>query len=105
MERTQASAAIQALPKRAGGDEKELLRVVDAVIDYISKQGCRYFVGPFETTIEGDAETLWKILKGAEEVCYQEGSDEVALYIKFASNRKKGVLGIEEKTSKFAGRF
>ena len=47
-----ASVAIQVLPK-ADNDE-ELIRIVDEVIAYIRSTGLNYYVGPFETTIEGD---------------------------------------------------
>ena len=47
-----ASIAIQVLP--AVDNDKELVRIVDEVIDYIKSSGLRYEVGPFETTIEGE---------------------------------------------------
>ena len=39
-----ASVAIQVLPKVT--DDKELIRIVDEVIDYIKSTGLNYFVGP-----------------------------------------------------------
>ena len=57
-----ASVAIQTLPK-AENDE-ELVRIVDEVIDYIKSTGLNYYVGPFETTIEGeDYDQLMDIVK------------------------------------------
>ena len=50
-----ASVAIQSLP--AAKNDDELVRIVDEVIDYIKSTGYHYYVGPFETTIEGDANT------------------------------------------------
>ena len=47
-----ASVAIQVLP--AMENDRELCRVVDAVIDYIRSTGLNYYVGPFETAIEGE---------------------------------------------------
>ena len=47
------SVAIQYLPLDAATDE-EVCRIVDAVIAYIDSTGIDYFVGPFETAIEGD---------------------------------------------------
>ena len=46
-----ASVAIQVLPSVQ--DEDELIRIVDEVIAYIKSTGLNYYVGPFETTIEG----------------------------------------------------
>ena len=47
-----ASVAIQVLPKVDSDDE--VIRIVDAVIAYIKSTGLNYFVGPCETSIEGD---------------------------------------------------
>lgn len=47
-----ASVAIQVLPDVHNNDE--LIRIVDEVIDYIASTGLNYYVGPFETTIEGE---------------------------------------------------
>ena len=49
-----ASVAIQVLPKAENDDE--LIRIVDDVIDYIKSTGLSYYVGPCETSIEGDYE-------------------------------------------------
>ena len=47
-----ASVAIQVLPNVQ--DEEEVIRIVDEVIAYIRSTGLNYYVGPFETTIEGE---------------------------------------------------
>lgn len=49
-----ASVAIQVLPE-VKGDENELIRIVDEVIAYIKSTGLNCYVGPFETTIEGES--------------------------------------------------
>lgn len=51
-----ASVAIQVLPSVQ--DEEEVIRIVDEVIDYIKSTGLNYYVGPCETSIEGDYDTL-----------------------------------------------
>ena len=48
-----ASVAIQVLPSVQ--DEDELIRIVDEVIAYIKSTGLNYYVGPFDTTIEGES--------------------------------------------------
>ena len=48
-----ASVAIQVLPDVS--DSKELVRIVDEVIAYIKSTGLNCYVGPFETTIEGES--------------------------------------------------
>ena len=46
-----ASVAIQSLPEAA--NDEELIRIVDEVIAYIKSTGLNYYVGPFETAIDG----------------------------------------------------
>ena len=47
-----ANVAIQVLPSVLEDDE--IVRIVDAVIDYIKGTGVEYYVGPCETAMEGD---------------------------------------------------
>lgn len=39
--------------------ENQIYPVVDKVIDLIAKSGVKYEVGPMETTMEGDIDTLF----------------------------------------------
>jgi uncharacterized protein YqgV (UPF0045/DUF77 family) len=94
----EASMAIQVLPKTGSGDE--LLRIVDAVIAYIKGTGLTSFVGPFETTVEGDFDTLCRIAAEAQKVCLREGAESVSTYIKFVYNPREGVWPIDFKVSK-----
>ncbi|MDR0878276.1 MAG: thiamine-binding protein [Treponema sp.] len=95
----QASIAIQVLPRTASGEE--VLRIVDKVIAYIKGTGLNNFVGPFETTVEGDFDTLMDIAKECQLICIREGAESVSAYIKTAYNPKAGIWSIEEKTAKF----
>lgn len=94
----EASVAIQVLPKV--GDTKEVVRIVDKVIEYIAASGLKYFVGPFETTIEGDYDTLMDIVKECQLICIKEGARGVSSYVKISLN-PEGVLTIDEKTEKY----
>lgn len=91
-----ASVAIQVLPKVEGD---ETLRIVDAVIAYIKSSGLRYVVGPFETTIEGDYDTLMEIVRQCALICVREGAPSVMSYVKISYN-PNGVWTIDEKTAK-----
>ena len=51
------SVAIQVLPNVQ--DDEEVIRIVDEVIAYIKSTGLNCYVGPFETTIEGDYDQHW----------------------------------------------
>lgn len=75
-----ASVAIQTLPE-AKNDE-DLIRIVDEVIDYIKSTGLTYYVGPFETAIEGDYDELMDIVKECQHIAIRAGAPSVAAYIK-----------------------
>ncbi len=93
----EASVAIQVLPKVS--ETKETVRIVDKVIEYIASTGFKYVVGPFETTIEGDYESLMEIVKECSKICIREGAPSVMSYVKISIS-PKGVLTIDEKTEK-----
>ena len=71
-----ASVAIQTLPE-AKNDE-ELIRIVDEVIAYIKSTGLNYYVGPFETAIEGDYDEQMDIVKECQHIAIRAGAPSVA---------------------------
>jgi len=101
MNQPQASLAIQVLPKASSGDE--LLRIVDKVIEYIKSTGLVFFVGPFETTVEGGFDTLCSVAKQCMCICITEGAESVSAYTKFVYNPNGGVWSISQKTGKYHG--
>jgi uncharacterized protein YqgV (UPF0045/DUF77 family) len=92
-----ASVAIQVLPQVGGGD---LIRVVDEVIAYIKSTGLNTYVGPFETTIEGDYDKLMDIVKRCQLICIEAGAPSVMSYVKINYAPQDGVLTIDQKVSK-----
>ncbi|MDR2767680.1 MAG: thiamine-binding protein [Treponema sp.] len=97
----EASLAIQVLPKTASGEE--LIRIVDAVIAYLKGTGLTTFVGPFETTVEGDFEKLCEVARESQLLCIREGADSVSAYMKWAYNPRGGVWSIDKKVAKHHG--
>lgn len=93
-----ASVAIQVLPN-VNGDE-EIIRIVDAVIDYIKSTGLNYFVGPCETSIEGDYDELMEIIKQCQKVAVAAGAKSVSAYVKINYRPEGEVLTIEKKVTK-----
>ena len=95
----QASVAIQVLPGVA--DTDELVRIVDEVIDYIKSTGLHYYVGPFETTIEGESyDQLMDIVKECQHVAIRAGAPSVSAYVKIAYKPEGGVFTIDQKVTK-----
>ena len=93
-----ASVAIQTLPEAK--DDEELIRIVDEVIAYIKSTGNNYYVGPFETTIEGDYDEIIHIVKECQNIAVKAGAPSVAAYIKVSYKPEGDVLTIERKVSK-----
>ena len=95
----EASVAIQSLPSVL--DDDELCRIVDEVIAYIASQGYPYFVGPFETTIEGPYDELMDIVKECQHIAIKAGAPAVAAYVKVSYKPEGEVLSIEKKIGKY----
>ena len=94
-----ASVAIQVLPDTK--DTDELIRIVDKVIDYIASTGYNYYVGPFETTIEGESyDELMTIATNCQKVAVKAGCESVSAYIKVVYRPEGEVLTIDKKVSK-----
>ncbi|UZT83031.1 thiamine-binding protein [Caproicibacterium sp. BJN0003] len=94
-----ASVAIQVLPN-VDSDE-EVVRIVDEVIAYIKSTGVSYYVGPFETTIEGNYEELMEIVKNCQYIAIKAGCPQVSSYVKIAYKPEGGVLTIAQKVDKY----
>ena len=95
----EASVAIQVLPKVQ--DTKEVCRIVDEVIAYIAASGYNYYVGPFETTIEGPYDELMDIVKECQHIAIKAGAPSVAAYVKISYKPEGEVLSIERKIGKY----
>ncbi len=97
MNKIKTAMAIQVLPMVEGNDK--LISVVDKVIENIQSKGLRYEVSAFETTVDGEMDTLLEIIKESIEICIEAGAPEVMSYIKI-HHSPRGVLTIDEKTGK-----
>ena len=94
-----ASVAIQVLSDVQ--NEDELIRIVDEVIAYIKSTGLNCYVGPFETTIEGESyDELMEIVANCQKVAIKAGCPSVSAYIKVVYNPEGEVLTIDKKVTK-----
>jgi uncharacterized protein YqgV (UPF0045/DUF77 family) len=96
----ECSVAIQLLPLDAGSDD-ETCRVVDEVIAYIDASGLDYFVGPFETAIEGSYDACMEVLKGCQLVAAKAGCSQMMCYAKIDYRPGGDVMSTEHKVSKY----
>ncbi|HKL98428.1 MAG TPA: thiamine-binding protein [Mobilitalea sp.] len=93
-----ANVAIQVLPHVSSDDE--VVRIVDEVIAYIKSTGLHYYVGPSETSIEGEYEELMEIIKNCQYIAIKAGCPKVAAYVKISFAPEGGVLTIDQKVTK-----
>ena len=89
--------ALQVLPK---SKTKEAYDLVDDAIKVIQDSGLKYQVCPFETAIEGPYDEIMKLVEKVQETCFNEGAEELLVYIKI-QNRKDSKVTIEEKMRKY----
>ena len=71
------------------------------LIDYIKSTGLNCYVGPFETTIEGESyDQLMDIVKECQHVAIRAGAPTVSAYIKVVYEPEGEILTIEKKVKK-----
>ncbi len=91
------NVALQVLPKSS---KKDTYSLVDDAIEIIKKSGIKYRVCPFETVLEGYYEDIMKVVKEIHEKLYENGIDNMLVYMKIQSSAKKDVT-IEDKMEKY----
>lgn len=92
-----ASISFQVLPKTP--DDKKTYKIIDRVIALVKKSSVSYEVGPMETTMEGDLDTLFSIVRQSQDICLKAGAESVFTNIKILYN-PKGVMTIAKKVGK-----
>ena len=97
----ECAVAVQVLPIDAADDD-EVCRIVDEVIAYLMTLPVKLFVGPFETTIEGDYETCMEALKQCQLVAARAGSDKVMTYAKIDYRPQGDLLTTQRKVGKYS---
>ena len=70
------------------------------MIDYIKSTGLNYYVGPCETSIEGDYDTLMEIVKNCQLVAAKAGCKAMNTYVKISYKAEGDVLTIDKKVTK-----
>ncbi len=90
------NVSLQVIPAVA---EDRIYEVVDKVIEYIASTGVKYEVGPMETTMEGELETLLEIVRKAQEICTEEGASRVLSIVKI--DYKSTGVTMDEKVGKY----
>ena len=74
---------IQVVPDPSG-DHDQPYRHVDAAIAVIHASGLPYEVGALGTTIEGEAQEVWPLVRSVHEACLASGARRVLTYVTLA---------------------
>ncbi len=90
------NVSLQVIP---GVPDDRIYPVVDKVIALIQNSGVKCIIGPMETTMEGEWDTLFEIVKKAQEICVREGAARVLSVIK-VDYKPEGVT-MDEKVGKY----
>jgi uncharacterized protein YqgV (UPF0045/DUF77 family) len=77
---------IQCLPSPAGTPDQRYAHV-EAAIAVIRSSGLAVEVGPLGTSVEGDPDVLWPLVRRAHEACLASGADGLVSVIKVSQRR------------------
>lgn len=91
--------AFQVIPKV---EEEKIYPVVDEAIKIVAQSGLPYEVGPMETTVEGEPDEIWSVIKAAMDACLQAGATRVMTNIKIDYVPQGST--IMEKIGKYRGK-
>ncbi len=91
--------AVQLLPLRTAQDNT--YEIIDAAIAVLRQSGLKHAIGPFETTIEGPYEQVFKVLSEMQETARQSGAEEIIVNLKLHRSFTQD-LRISDKTGKYS---
>ncbi len=78
---------IQVVPKPSGNEESRYY-FVERALDVIKASGIRYEVGALGTTLEGEPDELWQVLRAIHRAPLDAGADSILTYIKISEQRE-----------------
>lgn len=93
--KNQIHFAIQIVPKSATNYS---YKIIDRAIDVIKQSGLRYEVGPMETVIQGNYDTIIEVVTKAQQVCFDAGADEIIVNMKVHARKDSDVTWEEKNT-------
>jgi uncharacterized protein YqgV (UPF0045/DUF77 family) len=91
---------VQCLPSPAGTPDNPY-RHIEAAIGLIEGSGLKYEVGALGTTIEGEPDEIWPLVRRVHEACLASGADGLVSVVKFEQSASVQPPTIASLTSKF----
>lgn len=89
-------AEIEVLPQPPGTDN-DRYRHVEAAIEVIQQSGLAYEVGALGTTVEGEPDAVWQVLRAVHEATLSSGANAVVTIIKVAEVPGASIGGLVGK--------
>jgi uncharacterized protein YqgV (UPF0045/DUF77 family) len=83
-----ALVSIQILPKTPDGGD--VIPYVDRAIEVIQQAGVKHLVGPLETTMEGELDSLLDVVKQMNAAMIEMGAPNVISQVKIYYNPQSG---------------
>lgn len=71
------------------GTAEDRYRHIEAAIAVIETSGLKYEVEALGTTIEGEPDQLWPLLRRVHEACLEAGADSVVTVVKVAQTSSR----------------
>ncbi len=81
MSRCRVIAEVQCLPDSAGEPEQSY-RHIEAAIATIADSGLKYEVGALGTTLEGEADDVWRVIRAAHDAVLASGAGSLVSVVK-----------------------
>lgn len=88
-------ADVAVMPLRPYAGEEEMYKVVDKCIEEIQKSGLKYEIGANSTTIEGEFDEVFDLLKVVHKIPFNLGCERVITVVRI--DEKAGGITIEDK--------
>lgn len=88
-------ADVAVVPLRPYAGEEQMYKVVDACIEAIEKSGLKYEIGAMSTTIEGEFDEVFDLVKLIHKIPFDLGCERVITTARI--DEKAGGITIDEK--------
>ncbi|MEG0857053.1 MAG: MTH1187 family thiamine-binding protein [Terrisporobacter sp.] len=88
-------ADVAVMPLRPFTGEEEMYKVVDKCIEKIQESGLKYEIGAMSTTIEGDFDEVFDLIKIIHRIPFELGCERVITVARV--DEKAGGLTIDDK--------
>lgn len=93
---------LQCLASPAGAPD-DPWRHIDAAIAVVRESGLNYEVGALGTTVEGDPDRLWPLMRRVHEACLEAGAESLVTVVKVEQTAGDGGPTMAGLTGKHRG--